>query len=370
MSKPKIIALYLPQFHRIPENDKFWGEGFTDWVTVRNAKPLFEGHNQPRVPLNDNYYDLSQKGNVAWQARLAKEYGIYGFGIYHYWFNNEQNLLTKPAEIIRDNDDIDINYCFIWDNANWKRSWSNIKVSGNDWSPIADGTEHKGPEILIEHILGGEKDWKIHFDYLCSHFRKDKYIKVDGKPVFCIFNIKSEVFEMCKYWDKLAKEEGFAGMYFIFKSVKKQVSEEYMRYNYEPHSSGLWNYTFLQKVENKLRGIFHFDNIIKYYDFDKIWKTLLTNAQNCTDKSLYYGAFMGYDDSPRRGHLRGKIVKGSSPEKFEKYLSQLVTICQNQSKEFIFMSAWNEWGEGMYLEPDTINGYKYLEVIKKVMANE
>ena len=133
---PQIIALYLPQYHRIPENDKFWGDGFTDWVTVKNAKSLFDGHQQPRVPLNDNYYDLSLKENVAWQAQLAKEYGIDGFGVYHYWFNNEQNLLTKPAEIIRDNDDIDINYFFVWDNGNWIRSWSN--VAGNDWAPIAE----------------------------------------------------------------------------------------------------------------------------------------------------------------------------------------------------------------------------------------
>ena len=95
MNKPKIIALYLPQFHCIPENDLFWGKGFTDWVSVKKAKPLFEGHNQPVVPLNKNYYDLSVKESVEWQAKLAKEYGIYGFGIYHYWFNNDKNLLTK-----------------------------------------------------------------------------------------------------------------------------------------------------------------------------------------------------------------------------------------------------------------------------------
>ena len=106
--KPKILAMYLPQYHQIPENDAFWGKGFTDWISVRNAKPLFEGHQQPKVPLNDNYYDLSEKSNIAWQAHIAKEYGISGFGIYHYWFNSEKNLLTRPAEIIHENEDIDI----------------------------------------------------------------------------------------------------------------------------------------------------------------------------------------------------------------------------------------------------------------------
>ena len=108
--KTKLITWYLPQYHRIPENDEFWGEGFTDWVAVKKAQPLFKGHQQPRVPMSNNYYDLSIKDNIVWQAKLAKENGIYGFGIYHYWFNNEKNLLTKPVEIIYDNKDIDINF--------------------------------------------------------------------------------------------------------------------------------------------------------------------------------------------------------------------------------------------------------------------
>ncbi|MBQ4406563.1 MAG: glycoside hydrolase family 99-like domain-containing protein [Bacteroidales bacterium] len=363
---PKIIALYLPQFHRIPENDKFWGEGFTDWVTVKNAKPLFKGHNQPRVPLNDNYYDLSQKENVAWQAKLAKEYGIYGFGIYHYWFNNEQNLLTKPAEIIRDNDDIDINYCFVWDNSSWKRSWSN--VPGNDWAPIAEtNIEHNGPKILIEYILGGTKEWEKHYTYVASHFKKDKYIKKDGKPVFCIFNPSQAIFEMCKYWDELAIKDGFKGMNFIFKGGKNEIPTNYERYNYEPHISGLWNDSFFNKVVNRLRKIFHKGMQISFYNYDKIWKVILSNANCCTDKSLFYGAFVDYDDTPRRGALKGKIVKGSTPQKFEKYFYNLVTLCKQQQKEFLFLSAWNEWGEGMSLEPDSIRKYAYLEAIKNIL---
>ena len=132
--KTKLIAWYLPQYHCIPENNVFWGEGFTDWVTVKKARPLFKGHQQPKTPLNNNYYDLSIKENVTWQAKLAKDYGIYGFGIYHYWFNNEKNLLTKPLEIIYNNKEIDIHYFMAWDNANWKRSWSAIE--GNSWAPI------------------------------------------------------------------------------------------------------------------------------------------------------------------------------------------------------------------------------------------
>ena len=111
----KIFAMYLPQFHCIPENDEFWGKDFTDWVTVKNAVPLFEGHQQPRVPYNGNYYDSSLVESVEWQSKVASDYGVYGFGVYHYWFNNEKNLLTRPAEIMRDSTRINTKYFFIWD---------------------------------------------------------------------------------------------------------------------------------------------------------------------------------------------------------------------------------------------------------------
>lgn len=365
---PKIIALYLPQFHRIPENDKFWGEGFTDWVTVKKAKPLFEGHQQPRVPLNDNYYDLSQKENVAWQAKLAKEYGIHGFGIYHYWFNNEQNLLTKPSEIIRDNDDIDINYCFVWDNASWKRSWSN--VAGNAWAPIADGKEHKGPQILIEHILGGEKDWENHFNYLLTHFKSNKYIKVDNKPVFCIYGPNENIYQMCEYWDRLAKQAGFDGIHIVYQcGGHNDIPNTYHTYKYEPHSSSWYDKGLLCKIQDKLFKYSHLTPELTFYDYDSIWTKLLKKASRDTNHNVYFGAFAHYDDTPRRGRHGGKIVKGSTPEKFEKYFSDLVQISSSQNKDFIFLTAWNEWGEGAYIEPDTIYGYKYLEAVRKSIDN-
>ncbi len=364
---PQIIALYLPQYHRIPENDRFWGEGFTDWVTVKNAKSLFDGHQQPRVPLNDNYYDLSLKENVAWQAQLAKEYGIDGFGVYHYWFNNEQNLLTKPAEIIRDNDDIDINYFFVWDNGNWIRSWSN--VAGNDWAPIAEKKDtHNGPQILLRYVLGRESDWEKHYEYVATHFRKDKYIKIDGKPVFCIYNSSPEIYEMCEYWDQLAKNDGFNGMLFLFNSLRATNDCKYLKYNYEPQAAGLEN-TFIQKIEKRLRKLFHIEDNIKIYDYDKIWNNLLKNAKANKDQSLFaFGAFTGYDDTPRRGKTRGKVVLGGTPEKFERYFSELCQISANQGKKFIFLSAWNEWGEGMFLEPDTIHKFAYLNAVKTALT--
>lgn len=366
--KTKIIAMYLPQYHSIPENDEFWGKGFTDWVTVKKAKPLFDGHIQPRVPLNDNYYDLSLKENVKWQAELAKEYGIYGFGVYHYWFNNDKNLLTKPAEIMRDNDDIPINYFLAWDNANWKRSWSN--VYGNAWAPIMekDKNSNQGPEILIPYILGTETDWENHYNYLLTHFKSPNYIKQDGKPIFVILQHDEKIKNMCDYWDMLAKRDGFNGIHFIFKMKKRSnfTSSDNL-FLYEPIHHG-WAYKSLfDRVVSKLFNLIRYHNNVRQYNYDIIWKTIIRNAKK-SNSNVILGAFVNYDDTPRRGE-RGIIVSGSSPQKFKKYLEELIKISNSSNKDYIFLTAWNEWGEGAFLEPDTVNHYAYLKVIKEAIES-
>ena len=254
--KTKLLTWYLPQYHSIPENNEFWGEGFTDWVTVRNAKPLYRGHQQPRIPLDHNYYDLSIRNDVAWQARIAKEHGIYGFGIYHYWFNNEKNLLTKPAEIIRDNKDIDINYFFAWDNASWIRSWS--AVSGNALAPVADQKYNKnGRTVLITYVLGKENDWENHFNHLIDYFNDSRYIKVDNKPMFIILQYDNDIQKMCDYWDNLARLNGFDGMYFVFKNKRWFDWGDRKRFNYEPHHDGWLNPTVWERRIEKIKRLFH-----------------------------------------------------------------------------------------------------------------
>lgn len=369
--KTKIIALYLPQFHCIPENDKFWGKGFTDWVTVKKATPLYEGHNQPRIPMDNNYYDLSQEKNVEWQARLAHTHGIYGFGVYHYWFNNEQNLLTRPAEILRDSNNCSTKYFLIWDNTNWKRSWGN--VAGNDWAPVADKLvdRKKSPTILVPYILGSERDWENHYDYVRTHFLSSNYEKRLNKPVFGIHVYGKSVLKMCEYWNVLAKKDGFDGICFIFHYQPFQgLPKAAMRYTYEPHWIGWEKKTFLKKVVNKLKREMHIETHkdIMFYDYDDIWRNLLAYASKQDKPNLIHGAFVGYDDSPRRGRNGAKIVTGGSPEKFKKYLSELYDISGRQNKDYIFLTAWNEWGEGAYLEPDTIYDMSYLQAIKEIVG--
>ena len=365
--KPKIIAMYLPQFHQIPENDEFWGKGFTDWVSVKNAKPLFKGHKQPRVPLNQNYYDLSKKENVAWQAKLAKDYGVYGFGIYHYWFNNEKNLLTEPAKIILQNKDININYLYAWDNLSWKRSWSNVE-GANDWAPIIDGEKPKGPAVLIPYILGTEQDWENHYQYLLPFFNDSRYIKNGNKPVFMIYHYSADIAKMCDYWNKRAKEDGFDGIFFIFRYDKElNIPESEYQFKYEPIFSGWATETILEKIIRKLMTKIRSNGGLKLVcDYDITWKRIIRNAKRMPNEHIFHGALVAFDDTPRRG-AKARLFRNNTPEKFGKYLSKLIDICKQQDKEYIFVTAWNEWGESSYLEPDEENGYKYLKALKEAL---
>lgn len=361
----KIFAMYLPQFHSIPENDAFWGKGFTDWKSVQQAKPLYKGHEQPKIPENDNYYDLSLKENVAWQAKIAKEYGIDAFGIYHYWFNNEKNLLTKPAQIILDNKDIDIDFFFAWDNTSWKRSWSNIE-GGNDWAPLIDSkSKNSGPKILIEYILGSEKDWLNHYNYLKPFFKDSRYKKKDNRPIFVIYHYSDEIAKMCNYWDSLARDDGFDGLFFIFRyDESKNIPLDQNVFKYEPNFSGWRKLSFFEKASNKLKKIIQKSGTLNRYNYDVIWKKLLKNAKQCTRDNMFHGAFVSYDDTPRRGR-RGIVVEKSSAEKFQKYLSELIKISSQQKKDFIFLTAWNEWGEGAFIEPDNTHSYSFAKAIKQ-----
>ena len=366
MSKVKVFAMYLPQYHETEVNNKFWGKGFTDWVSVKKATPLFAGHEQPQVPMNNNYYDLSKVESIKWQAEIAKKYGVDGWGIYHYWFNSNDRTLTKPAEILLENKDIDMPFFFAWDNASWKRTWS--KIQGNDWAPNADEkVERKGPEVLIEYRVGTEKDWRIHFDYLLPYFKDSRYVKHDNRILFLIYNYSDEIQKMAEYWDKLAKENGFAGMECVFSyNPMHGIPKTAYKFRYEPLYSG-WGGFWDRAKRLVFRNAVQTD--IKLFSYSNVWKKLIRNAKNCHDDRMYYGAFVNYDDSPRRGK-KGKAIIGETPDLFEKYLNQLLNVCVNKKKPFIFLTAWNEWGEGAHLEPDQIHQFAYLQALKRAKCGE
>ena len=199
MKRTKLIAFHLPQFHTIPENDEWWGQGFTDWVNVKNAKALYKFHNQPRVPLNNFYYDLSDVEVLRWQSELAKKYGIYGFCYYHYWFGGKL-LLQKPLENLLKEKSIDFPFCLCWANETWCRTW--------------DG---RSRDVLIRQEYGGEKEWKEHFKYLKDFFQDSRYIRIHNKPVIVIYRSGDcKCYnEMIACWRELCPEYGIDDLYVI-----------------------------------------------------------------------------------------------------------------------------------------------------------
>lgn len=370
----KVIAFYLPQFHQIPENDEWWGEGFTEWKNVRKSVPLFDGHRQPRKPLNNNYYDLSDIEVMRWQTQLAKEHGLYGFCFYHYWFDGHL-LLEKPVENYLAAKDIDFPFCMCWPNEHWTNAW----VSGQN-------------KVLIEQRYGGKKEWKEHFDYLLPFFQDERYIRRDGKPVFIIYRpeLISERRDMLAYWQELAKEAGLGGLCFMFQRpdvLLNAPNEDMSMFDncieYQPYTAFLMksrrSFNSLKKMKNNI-GSFLEKNFkvsavslgkerkdVLRYDYDDLWSFIL--AQKPLRSNSIPCAFVDWDNTPRRGK-NGSVICGMNVEKFEHYFRQMIQKTKSDYHEdWLFIFAWNEWAEGGYLEPDEGNGYGCLEAVRNALLD-
>lgn len=373
----KIIPLYLPQFHTIPENDEWWGKGFTEWVNVRDAKPLFEGHNQPRVPLNNNYYDLSDIETLKWQCRIAKEYGIYGFCMYHYWFNGHL-LLEKPMEMLLAHPEIDIKYCVSWANHDWTDAWK---------------ASNRQPKVLIAHNFDDEKDWVDHFNYLLPFFKDPRYMTENNKPLMVIYipNIIRKLKKMLDVWSQMARDNGFDGLTFIYQSAASSFdnSWDHSLFDYgvemNPGYVGLANrqknssfFPKLMKYSHEIKRFLHIRRSllpqkkiteVSKADYDYTWQRILELRPLSNAPKMIPCAFTDWDNTPRHKE-RGYLYQGVSPDKFKSYFKQLIDNTKNfYDTDMIFVFAWNEWAEGGYLEPDEKNGFAFLEAIKECIED-
>lgn len=368
----KIIAFYLPQFHCIPENDQWWGEGFTEWTNVKNAEPLFSGHNQPRVPLNKNYYNLLNHDTMRWQVDLANRYGIYGFCMYHYWFNGKM-LLEKPVDAFLEDKSLKTHYCLCWANEHWTNAWA-----------------AKNPKVLIEQKYGGKKEWKEHFEYFLNHFKDERYIKEDNKPLLVIYRpeLIDCLKDMMDYWNILAKENGFSGINYAYQHVSYTLSpkcdESLFTYaiEYQPNCAQTFmeldgGSTTLKKIKKQIvifcEDKLHLDlreakkkmSPLKHFSYDDIWKFILNMSPR--NEKCVPGAFVNWDNTPRRKNA-GFVIDGATPQKFKKYLKNQIKRAKNlYKKDMIFVFSWNEWAEGGYLEPDEHDKYGYLEAVKQAL---
>lgn len=347
----KLLAFHLPQYHSFPENDEWWGKGFTDWDNVRKAVPLYEGHDQPKVPLN-GYYNMLDYETHKQQAELAKKYGIYGFCYYHYWFGGKM-LMEKPLEMILEEDDVEIPFCICWANEPWTRSWNG-----------------KNKEIIMPQVYGERHDWMEHFSYLLRFFTDSRYIKVDHKPLLVIYRTKDVACcdDMIACWDEECKKHGFDGIYVCEEKNAFQTMSTCKNssaiLNFEPGFTRNISANMITKGKKYLTRALGRDCFIKSYHQEaaEIIKRPIHNE----GKKEFPGVFTGWDNTPRRKN-NGTVSENATPEAFQNLLEHQIRKAEDADSEFIFINAWNEWAEGAYLEPDKKNGYAFLQAVKNAV---
>ncbi len=359
--RARLIALYLPQYHPIAENDEWWGKGFTEWISVAKAKPLFRGHEQPKIPGELGFYDLRVEETRIRQAELAQAHGIEGFCYWHYWMGNGKRLLERPFEEVLKTGKPDFPFCLAWAN--------------HDWKGRAFGA---GDRLLCKQEYPGMEDYKAHFYYLLNAFRDERYITVNDKPLILIYFPKEvpDCKRLTDYWRELALKEGLKGLHIVSDNTSKLRIEQYgldavlvTRHRYldllADYCGGDWGW--LRKILKKLNSPY---NILNKYPYEKAMKYYLQESNYSILE--YPNIVPNWDTTPRLGR-DATIVYGSTPELFRKHVKETLEKVKKKPFEenIVFARAWNEWAEGNYLEPDDKWGSAYLEVLRdEVFARE
>lgn len=351
-SRARLIAFHLPQFHPTPENDAWWGKGFTEWTNVAKAKPLFRGHYQPHIPADLGFYDLRLPEARHAQAELAKEYGIGGFCYYHYWFGDGRRILERPVNEILNSSEPDFPFCLCWANHSWNSIWV--------------GTDH----MLMEQRYPGWDDHAAHFDWLLCAFTDPRYLTVDGKPIFVIYKPDDipDVRKVTDFWRERAIKAGLPGLYLIGVS----------HYNpsWDPRERGLdastmqalpardgripWRH-FATKIKLAMQGNKH---ELSIWDYEEVLPMLL--RKNQVDWPDYPLVLPNWDNTPRSG-MRGLVFENATPELFRGHLRKAISRVEERppDERIVFLKAWNEWAEGNYVEPDQKWGRAWLEAIRE-----
>lgn len=382
--KPRLIALYLPQFHPIPENDKWWGPGFTEWTNVVKARPLFRGHQQPRIPADLGFYDLRLPETRELQAHLAKEAGIEGFCYYHYWFGGGQQLLERPFNEVVASGKPDFPFCLCWANHTWSnKTWERKSAMQKN-------------SVLVEQQYPGVDDDIAHFNTLLAAFKDKRYMTVDGKLLFVVYNPYDipHVERFMETWRRLAHENGLPGFYFVgmtsstltFKLLKDgthqrvlpnlessaEIFQSVLDMGFDAVNSfgkRRGEMMYEGKIRNICKVIFRrmgMPFVGVRYDYERTVKNYFAPEDNW--ENVFPTVLPQWDRTPRVSDADGVYVN-ATPEKFEHHLRQAVSLVSGKSDEHkvIFIKSWNEWGEGNYLEPDTKYGHEFLDAIHRVV---
>jgi len=347
----RIIAFYLPQFHAIPENDMWWGEGFTEWTNVKPAQPQFEGHYQPRIPGELGYYNLLDRKTQKRQVELAKNYGIGGFCFHFYWFGGKRLLETPILQYLQDID-LDLPFCLCWANENWSRRW--------------DGRES---DVLISQTHSPEDDLAF-ISYISQYLESSRYIRINGKPLLIVYRpgVLPDAKATVSRWRNWYRSQGLGELYIActhsFGTFDPEVYDMDAALEFPPNNS---NAILAGHSVKSLTS--DFQSVL--YD----WRSLVAKSLDyqTPEYPLFRGVCPSWDNTARRKN-RGTVFLHSSPSLFQHWLQNAIEDTVRRfdtpDERLIFVNAWNEWAEGAYLEPDERYGYAYLEAVWKALDSK
>ena len=354
--KPYIIALYLPQFYPFKENDEWWGPGFTEWTNVAKARPLFKGHEQPKLPADLSFYDLRLPLVREQQAQMAQDAGITAFCYWHYWFGNGRRLLADVFDEVLTTGKPDFPFCLGWANHSWKaKTWA----------------KDMPDKMLMEQTYPGIEDAKMHFQYLQKAFHDPRYVKIGNKPFLLVFDSDTLPQEYINWFRQWTKDAGFDDLYLVAYVFEGRNKDELINRGFSAVSYRRLNYAtwalnwgpignFLYKCKNAFSG-FLLKRPRRVYDYGKYYPKFITKADEAED--VIPAIIPGYDHSPRSGK-KGIIFMNNKPMFFSQHVKQALQAVSKKQNKILLLRSWNEWGEGNYMEPDLIYGRRNLDVLK------
>lgn len=362
---PQILAFYLPQYYPTPENNEWYGEGFTEWTNVAKAKPAFKGHVQPKIPTDLGFYDLRLPQVRQKQAELAKEAGVTAFCYYDYWFGDGTVALDLPIKEVVRLGEPDFPFCFCWANHSWYKK---------SWNPTAKKLDQK---ILREQKYLGVEDYTAHFMSLLPAFKDRRYYRIDGRLVYVVLSIiDMPDFDLFKTtWNNLAKENGLPMFYFL--SYSPKLSSVNQKPYTETEGTILSLLTNIQFKQNYSKFSLYKDFIkrkiaewtgrpLYLHTYEEAMPYLLDPILK--EDNAIPVIFPNWDYTPRRG-AGGLIFHNATPELFKQHVKEALNLIQKKplNKQIIFLKSWNEWGEGNYMEPDMEFGKGRIKALKEAI---
>jgi hypothetical protein len=344
------IAFYLPQFHPIPENDIWWGAGFTEWTNTAKARPLFPGHRQPTLPADLGFYDLRLPESRAAQADLAAEYGLTAFCYWHYWFGGGRTILDAPFAAVLASGEPALPFCLAWANQSWTGTW------------------HAAPDrMLMEQGYPGPEDDQAHFDALLPALRDNRYLTIGGRPVFYVFRPEQlpDPARFVDLWQSMARKAGLPGLYLV-----AEVSDllgrgaAYLRSKEDGFDAGVYLRMPADvggAADTRMRAGRKLARLPEIYRYAE---EPIPLASEIDQRQYHPAVYPNWDNTPRAGR-RGLVLHGSSPERFRVHLREAVARARHHpsGEQLVWIKSWNEWAEGNHLEPDLRHGRAWLEVL-------